>query len=136
MERVLLVRVPASAAHYGGGLVDGAFVLRLFGDALTFVSCRDDGDEGLLASYVDVQFSEPVSPGDFLAIACGEESRTRLSRTYSLVATRQGRLRKGQARASAAEARMEVGPAIATATARVVVPVAAVREAESRAPRS
>lgn len=131
-KRVLMVRVPAGAAHYGGGLVDGAFVLRLFGDAVTFVSCRDDGDEGLLASYSDVAFAEPVSPGDFLAISCGEIGRTRLSRTYRLIATRQGELVPGRGRSSAAAARDEPGPTVATAQARIVIPVAAARQAETQ----
>jgi hypothetical protein len=64
--------VPASHAHYGGNLVDGAYVLGLFGDVATELAIRADGDEGLLASYSDVQFlaaaaaatspSRPVSP--------------------------------------------------------------------------
>jgi 3-aminobutyryl-CoA ammonia-lyase len=33
-DRVTLrLRVGAEQAHYGGGLVDGAFLLKLFGDA-------------------------------------------------------------------------------------------------------
>jgi len=48
-ERVQLrLRVGAEQAHYGGGLVDGAFVLKLFGDAATELLIRRDGDECLL----------------------------------------------------------------------------------------
>jgi hypothetical protein len=43
--------VPASHAHYGGNLVDGAYVLSLFGDVATEACVRMDGDEGLFASY-------------------------------------------------------------------------------------
>jgi 3-aminobutyryl-CoA ammonia-lyase len=50
--------------HYGGNLVDGAYVLGLFGDVGTEASVRMDGDEGLLASYSDVQFRAPVLAGD------------------------------------------------------------------------
>lgn len=39
--------VPYGHAHYGGSLVDGAYVLGLFGDVATEVCIRTDGDEGL-----------------------------------------------------------------------------------------
>ena len=42
---LLRLRVGAEQAHYGGGLVDGAFVLKLFGDAATELLVRHDGDE-------------------------------------------------------------------------------------------
>ncbi|HEY2507354.1 MAG TPA: hotdog fold domain-containing protein [Streptosporangiaceae bacterium] len=58
--------VPYSHAHYGGDLVDGAYVLGLFGDVATEVCIRGDGDEGLFASYSDVQFKAPVRAGDVL----------------------------------------------------------------------
>ncbi len=122
-----MVRVSSRDAHYAGELVDGAFVLRLFGDALTFVSCREDGDEGLLASYERVEFKEPVRPGDFLAINYREIGRTRLSRTVDLIATRQGRSAPIPSRASAAAAWNDSSQVIATARARIVVPIAAVK---------
>ena len=37
-------------AHYGGNLVNGAYVLDLFGDVGTEASIRMDGDEGLRGS--------------------------------------------------------------------------------------
>jgi 3-aminobutyryl-CoA ammonia-lyase len=58
--------VPYSHAHYGGNLVDGAYVLGLFGDIATEASVRADGDEGLFASYSDIQFLAPVLAGDVL----------------------------------------------------------------------
>ena len=60
--------VPYAAAHYAGGLVDGAFVLGLFGDAATEVCIRTDGDEGLFASYAEVQFLAPVRAGDVVEV--------------------------------------------------------------------
>ena len=60
--------VPASHAHYGGNLVDGAYVLGLFGDVATEAAIRMDGDEGLFASYSDVQFREPVLAGDVIEV--------------------------------------------------------------------
>jgi 3-aminobutyryl-CoA ammonia-lyase len=58
--------VSAGDAHYGGNLVDGAFVLALFGDVGTEACVRMDRDEGLLASYSDVQFRAPVLGGDVI----------------------------------------------------------------------
>jgi 3-aminobutyryl-CoA ammonia-lyase len=73
--------VPYSHAHYAGSLVDGAYSLGLFGDVATEMCIRTDGDEGLFASYSDVQFRQPVRGGDILEITCtlvrvGRRSRT------------------------------------------------------------
>ncbi len=68
LESVLRVRVSAAQAHYGGGLVDGAFVLQLFGDAATELLIRHDGDEGLFLTYSEVMFRAPVYAGDFLEV--------------------------------------------------------------------
>ena len=73
--------VPFSDAHYAGNLVDGAYSLKLFGDVATEMCIRTDGDEGLFASYSDVQFLAPVRAGDVLEITCtltrvGTRSRT------------------------------------------------------------
>jgi 3-aminobutyryl-CoA ammonia-lyase len=62
--------VPYSHAHYAGNLVDGAYSLGLFGDVATEMCIRTDGDEGLFASYSDVQFRAPVRSGDVLEISC------------------------------------------------------------------
>jgi len=70
-ERVVHRRyVPYSHAHYAGNLVDGAYSLGLFGDVATEMCIRTDGDEGLFASYSDVQFLAPVRAGDVLEITC------------------------------------------------------------------
>ncbi|GAA1751232.1 hotdog domain-containing protein [Luedemannella helvata] len=73
--------VPYAHAHYAGHLVDGAYSLGLFGDVATEICIRLDGDEGLFASYADVQFLAPVRAGDVLEIAgtvtrMGTRSRT------------------------------------------------------------
>lgn len=68
-DRALLrLRVGAEQAHYGGDLVDGAFVLKLFGDAATELLIRLDGDEGLFRAYDSVDFLAPVHGGDYLEI--------------------------------------------------------------------
>ena len=78
-ERVTLrLRVGAEQAHYGGGLVDGAFVLKLFGDAATELLIRHDGDEGLFRAYAAVDFLAPVRGGDYLEI---EAELTRVGTT-------------------------------------------------------
>jgi 3-aminobutyryl-CoA ammonia-lyase len=73
--------VPYAHAHYGGDLVDGAYALGLFGDVATEVCIRTDGDEGLFASYSDVQFRAPIRAGDVLEVEArvtrlGNRSRT------------------------------------------------------------
>jgi 3-aminobutyryl-CoA ammonia-lyase len=60
--------VPYSHAHYAGDLVDGAYSLGLFGDVATEMCILSDGDEGLFASYADVQFLAPVRAGDVLEV--------------------------------------------------------------------
>ncbi|MFY9549660.1 MAG: hotdog domain-containing protein [Thermoanaerobaculia bacterium] len=78
-DRVLLrLRVGAEQAHYGGGLVDGAFVLKLFGDAATELLIRRDGDEGLFRAYSSVDFLAPVRGGDYLEV---EAELTRVGKT-------------------------------------------------------
>src|SRR5215213_7901970 len=61
--------VPYSHAHYAGNLVDGAYALAAFGDVATEVCIRSDGDEGLFASYSDVQFKAPMRAGDVVEVS-------------------------------------------------------------------
>ncbi|GAA5155995.1 hypothetical protein GCM10023340_42690 [Nocardioides marinquilinus] len=61
--------VPYGHAHYAGNLVDGAYSLGLFGDVATELCIHTDGDEGLFASYSDVQFKAPVRAGDVLEVS-------------------------------------------------------------------
>ena len=82
--------VPFSDAHYAGNLVDGAYSLKLFGDVATEMCIRTDQDEGLFASYSEVQFLAPVRAGDVLEVTCtltrvGTRSRT-LELTVHVVA--------------------------------------------------
>ena len=83
-------------AHYAGNLVDGAYVLGLFGDVATEVCIRGDADEGLLASYSDVQFRAPVRAGDVIeatatVTAVGRAAgSSRSRRGWPAAATRPG----------------------------------------------
>ena len=61
--------VSFASAHYAGNLVDGAYSLAAFGDVATDLCIRTDGDEGLFASYSNVQFVAPVRAGDVLEIS-------------------------------------------------------------------
>lgn len=61
----------AHDAHYGGGLVDGARMLGLFGDVATELLIQKDGDEGLFKAYEEVEFLAPVYAGDYIE-AVGE----------------------------------------------------------------
>ncbi len=78
--------VPHGHAHYGGGLVDGAYVLGLFGDVATEASIRADGDEGLLAAYSDVQFRAPVRAGDVIEVSATITRAGRRSRDLAFTA--------------------------------------------------
>jgi len=78
---MLRVRVSEKDVHYAGGLVNGAWVLGLFGDVGTEVSIRFDGDEGLLAAYKEIQLLAPIHAGDFIEgvakiVKVGNTSRT------------------------------------------------------------
>jgi 3-keto-5-aminohexanoate cleavage enzyme len=80
MKARLRLRMSSHDAHYGGGLVDGARVLALFGDAATELLVKLDGDEGLFRAYDAVEFLAPVFAGDTLEVeaelvAAGASSR-------------------------------------------------------------
>src|SRR3954469_16104026 len=79
--------VPHSHAHYGGSLVDGAYVLGLFGDAATELCIRTDGDEGLFASYDDVQFAAPLRAGDVVEVTATLDRVGRRSRGVAFTAS-------------------------------------------------
>jgi 3-aminobutyryl-CoA ammonia-lyase len=112
--------VPYSHAHYAGNLVDGAYSLGLFGDIATEVCIRTDGDEGLFASYSDVQFKAPVRAGDILEVTAQVVRLGSRSRTIEFVAAVVGR---GRPDVSGSAASMLDEPIIATtATGTVVVP--------------
>ncbi|WP_340538488.1 hotdog domain-containing protein [Nocardioides sp. GXZ039] len=113
--------VPYSHAHYAGNLVDGAYSLALFGDIATEMCIRTDGDEGLFASYSDVQFRAPVRAGDVLEVTAevvkaGTRSRV-LEFAVHVVA-------RGAATAERPGAAEILDPAVVatTATGTVVVP--------------
>ena len=113
--------VPYSHAHYAGNLVDGAYSLGLFGDVATEMCIRTDGDEGLFASYSEVQFHAPVRAGDVLEVTAELRRVGRRSRELGLTVHVVARGRPTPERPGAAEVLAE--PVLATsATGTVVVP--------------
>ncbi len=114
--------VPFSHAHYAGNLVDGAYSLAAFGDVATEMCIRTDGDEGLFASYSDVQFKAPVRAGDVIEIEArlvrvGTRSR---EMEFEVRVVGRGAPERGESAAEVVEP-----PIVATtATGVVVVPAA------------
>jgi 3-aminobutyryl-CoA ammonia-lyase len=74
MKAMIRLRMSQADAHYGGGLVDGARLLALFGDLATELLIRHDGDEGLFRAYDAVEFLAPVHAGDYVE-ATGQIAR-------------------------------------------------------------
>ena len=92
----LRLRMSAHEAHYGGGLVDGARILALFGDLATELCIRESGDEGLFASYASVEFLAPVHAGDYIEaegriVRRGNRSREMTFEARKVVAARPDR---------------------------------------------
>ena len=112
--------VPYSHAHYAGNLVDGAYSLGLFGDVATELCILTDGDEGLFASYDEVQFRAPLRAGDIVEITAELVRAGRRSRVMEFVAAvvARGNPERGESSADVLE------PPIVVTTARgtVVVP--------------
>ena len=112
--------VPYSHAHYGGNLVDGAYVLGLFGDVATELCIRSDGDEGLFASYSDVQFRAPVRAGDVIEVTA---TMTRVGTRSRDVAFEARVLCRADPERGPSAARVLAEPiVVVTATGTVVVP--------------
>ena len=112
--------VPYSHAHYAGSLVDGAYNLGLFGDVATDLMILTDGDEGLFASYSEVQFTAPVRAGDVLEVTATITRVGRRSREVSFTShvVCRGRPDLGESRAEElAEAVLAV-----SAVGTIVVP--------------
>jgi 3-aminobutyryl-CoA ammonia-lyase len=109
-------------AHYGGNLVDGAYVLALFGDVATELCILADGDEGLFASYSDVQFRAPVLAGDIIEATATVTAVGRRSRQLAFEARVTCRADPGRGDSAASVLREPV--VAVTAAGTVVVPPA------------
>jgi 3-aminobutyryl-CoA ammonia-lyase len=87
------IRMGQEDAHYGGNLVDGARMLKLFGDLITEVAVITDGDEGLFVGYDKIEFLAPVYAGDFIEATgrvtnVGNTSRTVEFEARKVIASR------------------------------------------------
>ncbi len=96
-EARLRIRMSSSDAHYAGNLVDGARILKLFGDVATELTIRYDGDEGLLRAYDSVEFLSPVYGGDFIEVTgkitkVGQSSRKISFEAYKVITPRTGQV--------------------------------------------
>ena len=85
MESLIRLRMSTADGHYAGGLVDGARILQLFGDAVTEVLIRHDGDEGLMRA-MQSEFLVPVRSGDYLEVRAKLVSVGKSSRTFECTA--------------------------------------------------
>ena len=65
-KSIIRLRMSSHDAHYGGNLVDGARMLKLFGDVATELLIQRDGDEGLFKAYDNIEFMAPVYAGDYI----------------------------------------------------------------------
>lgn len=93
-EVSLRVRISQNDIHYAGELVDGAHIMKLFGDVATELTIRYDGDEGLLRAYEKVEFLEPVYGGDFLQVIgkivkVGNTSRKIIFEAFKIISSSQ-----------------------------------------------
>lgn len=89
----LRVRIGQAEAHYGGNLVEGARILKLFGDIITDIAIQTDGHEGLFVGYDSIQFLAPVYAGDFIEAVgtvtrVGNTSRTVEFEARKVIASR------------------------------------------------
>ena len=114
----LRLRIGAEQAHYGGGLVDGAFLFKLFGDAATELLIRRDGDEGLFRAYASVDFLAPVGAGDYLEIEARMVRVGKTSREMSFEARKVI-----EAQGGSAAALLDPPTVVARATGTCVVPL-------------
>ncbi|EFL35360.1 acyl-CoA hydrolase [Streptomyces viridochromogenes DSM 40736] len=130
VSATLCARMAQKDAHYGGNLVDGARILQLFGDVVTEITVRMDGDEGLLSGYSEVEFKAPVYVGDYLEVSGRLVGRSRLRRVVEFTARKYiaARYEQGTTRAELLGEPVVVCRAVGTA----VVP----RDAARRRPAS
>lgn len=120
MEGVIRVRMSTADGHYGGGLVAGATILGLFGDALTEALIRHDGDEGLTRT-LNAELLAPVHCGDYLEVRAKLLSIGTSSRQFECTAHKL--IEQRSADDSAADVLAEP-LLVAKATGVAVVPVA------------
>jgi 3-aminobutyryl-CoA ammonia-lyase len=119
-EGFIRLRLSTADGHYGGGLVAGARISELFGDALTEALVRQDGDEGLTRT-ITAEYLAPVYAGDVLEVRAKLVSIGKSSRQFEITAHRVIRLVDPDDSAADVLAEPEL---VARASGTAVVPVA------------
>ena len=128
-EVMIRIRIGMEQAHYAGDLVDGAHMLKLFGDVATELLIRHDGDEGLFRAYDSVEFLAPVRAGDYIE-AVGRITRVgRTSRTMEFEARKVIALVGGDAAPSQAHV-LDEPEVVCRAAGTCVVPLELQRRAQ------
>lgn len=123
MEDVLIrLRIGMEQAHYAGDLVDGAMMLKLFGDVATELLIRHDGDEGLFRAYDSVEFLAPVKAGDYIEARGHITHVGNTSRKMTFVATKVIELDPEAAHASQARV-LDPPVVVCRASGTCVVPL-------------
>ena len=120
MESLIRLRMSTADGHYAGGLVDGARVLQLFGDAVTEVLIRHDGDEGLMRA-MQSEFLAPVRSGDYLEVRAKLVSVGTTSRRFECTAHKVIQLDN---QTDSAASQLAEPTLVVKATAVAVVPAA------------
>ncbi len=115
------LRLRASDAHYGGNLVNGAFMLSLFGDIATELAILCDGDEGLLVGYESIEFLAPLYAGDFVEATgritkIGRTSRRLEFEAYKVITPRRD---ISESAADLLETPLLIGRAVGTTVVKV-----------------
>lgn len=128
------LRLGQADAHYGGELIDAAFVLRVFGDLATEIGVRSCGDEGLLSEYTGLRFTAPLRPGDFIEATAELKLRSRLRCLVGFTAHKviSARYDLGPSRAEVLDQKVLVCEGQGT----LVLPWAAVSESSARTGRA
>lgn len=128
-KAMIRLRMSEHDAHYGGGLVNGARMLDLFGDVATELLIWSDGDEGLFRTYEHVDFLAPVFAGDYIEAVGWFSKIGNTSRVIELEAWKVVQPIKDAALPSACEILAEP-VLVARATGICVVPKEAQRGAQ------
>lgn len=125
MDEVMIrLRMGMEQAHYAGELVDGAHMLKLFGDVATELLIRHDGDEGLFRAYDAVEFLAPVRAGDYIEAVGRIVKVGRSSRRMEFEARRVIELVRGEPGMADSAARVLDEPVVVCrASGTCVVPV-------------
>lgn len=118
---LIRLRMSFHDAHYGGGLVDGAKMLNLFGDVATELLIQCDGDEGLFVAYDNVEFLAPVYAGDYIEATGRITSKGKSSRKMEFEARKVITPANIEGNASAADI-LETPIVVCRASGTCVVP--------------